>query len=391
MQTAPVFRLLLTSCSTKSRLIAVSGIFLCKLTTSSQATGDIVRYWRSISALLSALVVACSGPQPPETAAQAGHDSLSTTSESPAVAHANAISRGGPRYQDGFIDADGLRLHYVEAGEGRLVLLYHGFPSFWYSFFDQMEALKQDYHVVAVDGLGAGLSDKPRSLSHYSVESLAAQLDAVARHHAGDDTFIFIGHDWGAALGFAYAEANPHRLDAIVGMSAPSYNVFLNLVRSDAEQQQRSAYMQTIRETSYQAVIDNPPGERIWRQAYSKLIEDGHLSEAEGELFRQAMASADAMNGGFNWYRANMPPPAAITSEDHWPNPPARIVTPALLIVGATDTTFVPAHIDMMIDVVDSLSVVSIPEMGHWTLMQDPEISTGAILTFLETVTPRED
>jgi len=215
------------------------------------------------------------------------------------------------------------------------------------------------------------------------IEALAAQLDALARHLAGDEKFTLIGHDWGGALALTYAEAYPDRLKAVVGMSAPSYNVFLDLVKSSEEQQARSSYMQRIRETSPEAVVEDPPGERIWSQGYGKLVESGHLTTEEGELFRQALAPAEATNGGFNWYRANMPPPAIITEGDYWPDPPARIRPPVLLIIGGDDTTFIRAYVDLMEATADDLTVVILPGIGHWTSMQDPDKSTQAIVKFL--------
>jgi len=310
------------------------------------------------------------------------HDSEATL-EDPAVAYANRVTKTDSAYTEGYFEFEGLRLHYVEAGAGDLVVLYHGFPSYWLSFLDQMEALKPHYRVVAVDGLGAGLSDKPDTLSAYRVETLAAQLDGLARHLAGDERFALIGHDWGGALALTYAEAYPDRLTGVVGMSAPSYNVFLDLVKGSEEQQAASSYMQRIRETPPEAVVEDPPGERLWRMGYGKLVEFGVLSEEEGELFRQALAPAEATNGGFNWYRANMPSPATITEDDYWPAPPARIRPPALLIIGGDDTTFVRDYVDMMDAIADDLAVVVFPGIGHWTSMQDPDKSTQAIVEFL--------
>ncbi len=42
---------------------------------------------------------------------------------------------------EGFVDSDGVKLHYVTSGKGPLVVLLHGFPDFWYTWRDQMPAL----------------------------------------------------------------------------------------------------------------------------------------------------------------------------------------------------------------------------------------------------------
>ena len=333
--------------------------------------------------LIPLCLVSCSRDETPTSETKPIMQASKSAAEDPAVAYANRVTEGEANYREGYFEYEGLRLHYVEAGGGDLVILYHGFPSYWLSFLDQMEALKSQYRVVAVDGLGAGLSDKPDTLSAYRVEALAAQLDALARHLAGDEKFALIGHDWGGALALTFAEAYPDRLTGVVGMSAPSYNVFLDLVKNSEEQQAASSYMQRIRETPPEAVVADPPGERLWHMGYAKLVEFGVLNEEEGELFRQALAPAAATNGGFNWYRANMPAPATITEGTYWPAPPARIRPPVLLIVGDDDTTFIRAYVAMMKETADDVTVEILPGIGHWTSMQDPDKSTQAIVKFL--------
>lgn len=301
----------------------------------------------------------------------------------PAVVHANAVRAGLIGYREGWFGEGDARLHYVEAGKGPLVLLYHGFPSFWFSWFDQMEGLKSRYRVVAVDGLGAGLSAKPIERDAYRVERLAAPLDALARHLAGRKRFILIGHDWGAALAFAYAQAYPDRLRAVIGMSAPPFNLFLELVREDPEQQARSTYMQLFRRLDLESIKANGAPERIWRQAYGSLAASGHLSAAEFDLFRQALADPRAIDSGMNWYRANIPPFEAIGDQDRWPIDNRPIAAPALLIWGEQDKTFVPAFLDLMPNYAGNLRIERIPDVGHWTSIEHPERAIAAIDHFL--------
>ncbi len=127
-----------------------------------------------------ASLASCARDDAPESVTAPLHPIPESIAGDAAVAYANRVTRTGFAYREGFFEHEGMRAHYVEAGEGDLVILFHGFPSFWFSFFDQMEALKLHYRVVAVDGLGAGLSDKPGGRALYTVEVLAAQLDAVA-------------------------------------------------------------------------------------------------------------------------------------------------------------------------------------------------------------------
>ncbi len=302
----------------------------------------------------------------------------------PAVIFANAQVDEGAPYREGYFQHKGVTLHYVEAGQGDLVLFYHGFPSFWFSFYDQMEAFRGGYRVVAVDGLGAGLSDKPDDLDLYRAEALAEHLDALALHLAGSQQFTLIGHDWGGALAMAFAESRPERLRAVASFNAPSMNVFLDLLRRDEQQQKTSTYMAVMAKTPQQAVVDSPPGERIWRDSYTGLLSRGELTQEEYDLFGQALRPAAASNGGFNWYRANVPLPPEISDEHYWPNPPRQITVPALLVWGTEDRAFVPAFIDQMRGAIPDLEVEIFDGANHWTTMSHPELSNQAIARLLE-------
>jgi epoxide hydrolase 4 len=310
-------------------------------------------------------------------------------SSDPAVAYANAHGAAGINYRQGWFGEGDTRLHYVEAGAGPLIILYHGFPSTWFSWFDQMEVLKQHYRVVAVDGLGGGLSAKPETLAPYRVEQLANQLDGLARHLNGNRRFILLGHDWGAALAFSYAQAYPKRLRAVIGLSAPPYNLFLDLVSTDADQQARSQYMQRFRALTLEEIRAKNSGAQIAQLAYSGLLAGGALNAEEHALFINRLSDPETINGGMNWYRANIGEFAAITAKDHWPTHNRPIKVPALLLWGDQDQTFVSTAPQRAADYAKRLEVVMLPGVGHWASMEKPELANAAILAFLEKLSRR--
>ena len=72
-----------------------------------------------------------------------------------------AVDRAGCTHRQAVVN--GVRLHYVEAGRGRLVVLLHGFPEFWYSWRRQIPALTEaGFRVVAPDLRGYNQSERPR-------------------------------------------------------------------------------------------------------------------------------------------------------------------------------------------------------------------------------------
>jgi pimeloyl-ACP methyl ester carboxylesterase len=97
-----------------------------------------------------------------------------------------------------YADLGDVRLHYVEAGEGPLVLLLHGFPQFWYQWRHQVPALVEaGFRVVAPDMRGYNLSDKPLGVRAYRVELLARDVERLILA-CGGGTADVVGHDWGA-------------------------------------------------------------------------------------------------------------------------------------------------------------------------------------------------
>ena len=91
-----------------------------------------------------------------------------------------------------YIDTGELRLHAVIGGDGPPLLLVHGWPETWYAWRLLMPALARDFHVIAVDQRGIGLSDKPAD--GYDTGTLAGDLVALmdALVH---QRFAVVGHD----------------------------------------------------------------------------------------------------------------------------------------------------------------------------------------------------
>ncbi len=113
------------------------------------------------------------------------------------------------------------RVHCVEAGEGPLVLLIHGFPESWYSWRHQIPAIAAaGYRVVAIDVRGYGRSSKPLAVEDYRMVRLVA--DNVGLVSAlGSETAVIFGHDWGAPIAWNSTMLRPDVFTAVAGLSVP--------------------------------------------------------------------------------------------------------------------------------------------------------------------------
>ncbi len=117
------------------------------------------------------------------------------------------------------MSANGIRLHVVQAGDGPLVLLLHGFPEFWWSWRHQLVGLADaGYRAVAVDLRGYGESDKPPR--GYDLWTLAGDAAGLVRA-LGAAKAVIVGHDWGGIIGWTVAALAPRVLAALAVLAAP--------------------------------------------------------------------------------------------------------------------------------------------------------------------------
>lgn len=110
------------------------------------------------------------------------------------------VPRSAPRttVRHRTVEANGIRLHIAEEGEGPLVLLLHGFPECWYSWRHQFGPFAAaGYRVVAPDQRGYGRSERPGAVEEYTVLDLVGDVVGLV-HALGESRAVVVGHDWGA-------------------------------------------------------------------------------------------------------------------------------------------------------------------------------------------------
>ena len=124
-----------------------------------------------------------------------------------------------------YVDADGVRLFYREAGNPELptLLLLHGYPSSSHQFRDLIPLLSDKFHLVAPDLPGFGFTEVPEARYYvYSFdalgETLAAFVDALALKRYA--LYVF---DYGAPSGLRLALAYPDRVTGLVSQNGNAY------------------------------------------------------------------------------------------------------------------------------------------------------------------------
>ena len=125
-----------------------------------------------------------------------------------------------------FVDVEGVRLHYVERGEGRPLVLLHGNGSMIQDFESSglIELASKYYRVIVFDRPGYGHSNRPRNV----IWTPAAQADLffAALQRLGVQSALVLGHSWGASVAVSLALKHPQFVKGLVLASGYYFPTF---------------------------------------------------------------------------------------------------------------------------------------------------------------------
>ncbi|MFK3888054.1 alpha/beta fold hydrolase [Sphingomonas sp. NPDC079357] len=305
------------------------------------------------------------------------------------------------------VEANGIRQHVTEAGEGPAILLCHGFPELGYSWRYQLRALAEaGYRAIAPDMRGYGRTTAPRGAEHYTIFHLTgdmvALLGALGVAQAG-----IVGHDWGAPVAWTAAQLRPDLFPVVLGMSVPfarrgSISSLDKLRRAglDAFYQ---LYFQTPDRAERELEADVPAAMRriMWTLSAGPASLWSGMIGAEGALaaFREpehampwlsdadlahysAAFGAAGFAGPLNWYR-NIDRNWSLTA----PLAGLSITQPAWFIIGDRDPIlpFVKPALDALPETVPGLlGTTVLPGVGHWVQQEASDAVNAVLIDFFD-------
>jgi pimeloyl-ACP methyl ester carboxylesterase len=271
---------------------------------------------------------------------------------------------------------NGVRLHWVEAGEGPLVVLLHGFPEFWYSWKHQIPALAAaGFRAVAPDLRGYDLSEKPKGVRAYRVEELTADVAALVRH-LGERNAHVVGHDWGGFVAWHLPNAHPDIVASLTVMNAPHPAAYRRALRTK-DQRRRSRYVflfqipwlpeRKIRAGNF-AIL-----ERMLRR---DPVTPGAFSDEDIAHYKEALARPGALTAAINYYRAMFrhPPPREWSRK--------RITVSTLVVWGTRDRYLATSLADGLEEWVGDLRVEKL-DASHWIQNDVPDRVNELLIGFL--------
>ncbi len=271
------------------------------------------------------------------------------------------------RVKQGYVDSNGVKIHYATIGSGPLIVMIHGFPDYWYTWRKQMEGLSDKYQCVAIDQRGNNLSDKPQGVENYSMPHLVGDVIAVIKYF-GKDKAIIVGHDWGGAVAWQLALNAPQFVDRLIILNLPHPRGFMRELAHNPKQQAASEYARNFQKEGAEDMF-KPERLAFWvtdPEAKPKYIEAFKRSDIKAMLA---------------YYKSNFP--RQPYQEDL--SPVVKTQMPVLMFHGLKDTALVSDGLNNTWDWMGKdLTLVTIPDAGHFVQQDAADLVTRTIRAWLD-------
>jgi epoxide hydrolase 4 len=279
--------------------------------------------------------------------------------------------------RDGYAELSEVRLHYVEAGEGPLVVLVHGFPEFWFSWRFQIPALvTAGFRVVAPDMRGYNLSSRPSKVAAYDVDRLAADVRDLIRERGAERAFV-AGHDWGGAAAWVAAMNHREVVERLAVLNVPHPRRMLQGLRTP-RQLARSWYILFFQLPWLPELALRARGWWAWRRLFANEARPGAFTPRHIERYVEAWSQPGAPTGMLSPYRAAFRQAPGRAQARIRP-----VEAPTLVIWGERDRHLGAELAEPEVADVPNLErVVRLPEASHWVHQDEPERVSQLLVDF---------
>lgn len=263
-----------------------------------------------------------------------------------------------------FATVDGVRMRYVDRGQGPAVVLVHGFASSLETWTAVMPALQnRGFRVIAMDLKGFGWTDRPEG--DYSPDA-EAKLVYGLLDQRGVARFALVAHSWGASVALAAALQHPDRVSRLALYDAWVYEdqlpTFFHWARQDG-----------VGEAMFSLWYSERSDEKIAQAFYDPtLVSEKLVEDVERALDRPgAVASALAAVRGQHFL--GMEPKYK------------TIKQPAMLMWGREDVVTTLRFGERLVHDLPNAKLAVYPQCGHFPMIEAQSASTADLVAFLET------
>jgi haloalkane dehalogenase len=269
------------------------------------------------------------------------------------------------------VDLSAGRMHYVDEGQGPVILFVHGTPTWSFEYRHLIRALAGRFRCVAPDHLGFGLSERPPHFAYRPEDHAAVLAEFVERLNLTNVTLVV--HDFGGPIGLPLAIATPTRVTRVAIL-----NSWMWAFDDDPEMTRKAGiaggalgrWLYRHANFSLRVIMPSAYGRR---GALTPAIHRQYL-----DVFRDKQARVDvlhalarALKGSRDFYA------------DLWRRADRLKDVPVLIVWGLKDSAFKPSLLAKWRGRLPHATVVELPAAGHWPHEEAPEAVIDAITRWL--------
>jgi pimeloyl-ACP methyl ester carboxylesterase len=282
----------------------------------------------------------------------------------------------------------GVTLNVALAGDpaNPAVILLHGFPESHRTWREVAPRLYDRFFLIMPDQRGFAGSDRPQEVNSYKAELLVDDIFALADSLAIEQ-FALVGHDWGGATAWGAALRADPRLTRLSIINAPHPVVFQKSLIESADQRAASQYITAFRVPGFEKLVEKNGYDWFFDRTFGGHVDLTKIPAAEKQQYIAEWSQPGAFNAMLNWYRAakvTVPPPGLTVPLPDWLlRAFPKVHVPTLVVWGMKDAALLPIQLDGLDELAEDLTIVRVPETGHFAPWEAPNEVCAALRPFL--------
>lgn len=272
-------------------------------------------------------------------------------------------------FNSDYFEVNGHKLHYIDEGQGDIILFIHGTPSWSFDFRNIIKGLRNNLRCIAIDHIGFGLSDKPEHYN-YSTQNHSKTIEKFILKKNLENITLAV-HDFGGPIGLNFAIQHPDRIKSLIifnswlwsSQNDPDYIKLKTILKSPL-----LPFLYRYLNFSPRSILPQSFG----ANKLSKKLQKQYTQPFENRQQRNGVLSfAKSLLNDQEWF------------EELWNRKNAISEKPTLLIWGMKDPFIKPHNLDKFLLGFKKSQAVKLETSGHFPQEEQPELVKKAIFDFL--------
>lgn len=273
-------------------------------------------------------------------------------------------------FRSNYLNVNSHKLHYIDEGEGEVVLFVHGTPSWSFDYRNVIKPLSKSFRCIAIDHIGFGLSAKPEHYD-YSTQNHSATLESFVLHMNLRDVTLVV-HDFGGPIGLNFAIKNAERIKKLVVLNSwlwssegePEYVKLRKVLKSPV-----LPFLYRYLNFSARFVLPSSFGRR---KLSATLLKQYTAPFADRTQRNGTLAFAKSLLNDQQWF------------EELWQRRGAIVSKPTLVIWGMSDPVISPKYLEKFMSGFSNSSGIKLHGCGHFPQEECADEVAQAVFGFLQ-------